>query len=284
MFEKYTNNNNSFTDSFRQEFHKKDMLSRLISINVFVFLFLLATGVFFFLSGKENYFVPLLSVPADLDSLALRPWGAITYMFTHRGFFHLLFNMIFLFWASKLFLQYFSQEKLLYLYLAGGLGGAALYIAAFNLLPAFSSSLAGGYTIGASAAVIAIFFGVAFYEPNRRISLIFFGRVKLYYVALFFIILDLLRIPESNAGGHISHLGGAIIGFLFALIMQQSIGNRKTFQHKQAYKKNKEYAYNSQRKEKEEDINVILDKISKSGYESLSAKERKTLFKSSYKK
>lgn len=279
-----TNGNISFSSSFQRELNRKDVLSRLISVNVFVFLFLLFTGVFFFLSGKDNYFVSLLSVPASLDMLARRPWGIVTYMFTHKGFFHLLFNMIFLYWAGNFFIQYFDREKLLWVYLLGGLGGGIFYIVAFNLLPVFSEMLPVGYTIGASAAVIAVFFGVAFYDPNRMISIIFFGRVKLYYVALFFVILDLLRIPESNAGGHISHLGGAFVGFLFALLMKSNkSGNTKT-RSRDKYKNNQDYEYNNKKMKQEEDINIILDKISKSGYESLTAKERKTLFKSSYNK
>lgn len=286
MFEEFTRNRENFSDSFRKEFDRKDMLSKLIFINIFVFILLLFAGVVFFLLGRHNYLSEFLSVPASLEVLAHRPWGLFTYMFTHEGFFHLLFNIILLYWVGRMFLQYFNGNRLLFLYLLGGIGGALLYIVAFNTLPVFAINSLDGYTIGASASVVAIFFAVAFYDLNKIVSLFFWGKVKLFHLALFFLVFDLLMIPGGNSGGHISHFGGALVGFLFALWMKQFPSVQ--FSHKkkpnyEEYATKKDYAYNSRKKQQEDNVNDILDKISKSGYESLSAEERKILFKSSFK-
>lgn len=286
MFERYTQRDNNFTQSFQQELRKRDFLTQIISINIFIFLLLTVSSIFFFLGGvSENPLVRLLSVPSNLDTLAERPWGIITYMFTHKGLFHLLFNMLWLFWMGRLFIKYFNTKKLLWLYILGGVGGALLYMLAYNYLPVFARANPYSYAIGASASVMAIFFAVALYNPSHSVYLLFIGRIKMLHLALAFVALDLLMLPGSNPGGHISHLGGALVGVIFALWMQQQ--QPKTFQKtqkKQSYKHAKDYAYNVEKKQQESNINEILDKISKSGYESLTAKERKALFKSSYNK
>ncbi|PVX51997.1 membrane associated rhomboid family serine protease [Balneicella halophila] len=287
MFQNYRRYTNPFTQQFQQEVHRKDLLSQIIGINVFVFLLITISGIFFFLAGiKENPIVRLLSVPSSFDVFLRRPWGIITYMFTHKGLFHLLFNMLLLFWMGKLFVKYFDTKKLLWIYIGGGIGGALLYMLAYNYLPVFATANPYSFAIGASASVMAIFFAVALYNPSYSIYLLFIGRIKMLHLAIAFIALDLLMLPGSNPGGHISHLGGALVGVLFALWMKQQpqkFSQRKA-QTRTTYKHAKDFQYNAAKKQEEEYINEILDKISKSGYESLTAKERKALFKSSYKK
>lgn len=286
MFERYTQGSNNFTQNFQQEFRKRDILTQIIGINIFVFLLLTVSGIFFFLGGvKENPLVRLLSVPSSTEVFLQRPWGIITYMFTHKGLFHLLFNMLWLFWMGRLFIKYFDAKKLLWLYILGGVGGAVLYMLAYNYLPVFAAANPFSYAIGASASVMAVFFAIALYEPSYSVYLLFIGRVKMLHLALAFVALDLLMLPGSNPGGHISHLGGALVGIFFALWMRRyELKNFTNSQKKQTYKHSKDYAYNVEKKDEEANINEILDKISKSGYESLTAKERKALFKSSYKK
>ncbi len=285
MFENFTQNKNPFTQNWQNEFKKRDILSQIIAINLFVFLLITVSSIVFFLAGgKENFLVKFLSVPSSYAVLWQRPWGLFTYMFTHQGFFHLLFNMLWLFWMGKLFIKYFNAQKLLWLYIAGGLSGAALYILAYNNLNVFATDNPYSYAIGASASVMAIFFAVAVYNPSYSIFLLFIGRVKMLHLAIGLVVIDLLLLPNSNPGGHISHLGGALVGVVFALVMKQLSLKSKTTTQKQTYKHSQDYAYNAGKKQEEENINAILDKISKSGYESLSAKEREALFKSSYKK
>ncbi len=290
MFENFTQNKNPFTLNWQNEFKKRDILSQIIAINLFIFLLITVSSIVLFLAGgKENFLVKFLSVPSSYAVLWQRPWGLFSYMFTHQGFFHLLFNMfnmLWLFWMGKLFIKYFNAQKLLWLYIAGGLGGAALYILAYNNLSVFAADTPYSYAIGASASVMAIFFAVAVYNPSYSIFLLFIGRVKMLHLAIGLVVIDLLMLPNSNPGGHISHLGGALVGVVFTLVMKQqlSLKSKKTTTQKQTYKHSQDYAYNAGKKQEEENINAILDKISKSGYESLSAKEREALFKSSYKK
>lgn len=285
MFEQYTRGNIDFTKQFREEFMRKDMLSRIISINVGVFIILLTNTALLFLLGVKNPLVEFLSVPAQFELLKERPWGIVTYMFIHKGFFHLLFNMILLYWVGKYFIHYFSQKLLLTTYIAGGIGGGILYMLAFSYLPSFAHTNPNSYAIGASASVMAVFFAVTFYDPSRTLYLLFLGRIKMMHLALGFIVLDILMLPNGNAGGHISHIGGALVGMALGVWKKRqssTIFSRANGQPKYSY--DKDYSYNTQKKVEEDEINSILDKISKSGYESLSTEERKKLFKSSYKK
>lgn len=286
MFKHYQQHSNPFSQQFQKEFRKRDILTQIIGINVTIFFLITISSILFFLGGiKENPLVRILSVPSSVDTLLRRPWGIITYMFTHKGLFHLLFNMLWLFWMGRLFIKYFDTRKILWLYIAGGIGGAVLYMLAYNYLPVFEAANPFSYAIGASASVMAVFFAVALYNPNYSVFLLFLGRIKMLHLALAFIALDLLLLPGSNPGGHISHLGGALVGICFALRAKQSSSPKTQHrQSKQNYKHAEDFAYNTGKKQDEENINQILDKISKSGYESLTAKERKDLFKSSYKK
>lgn len=286
MFDQYQQRNNPFSQEFLQEFHKRSVLTQIIGLTVFVFLLITLSSIFFFLAGvKENPLIRLLSVPSSFNAFLRRPWGIITYMFTHKGLFHLLFNMLWLFWMGRLFIKYFDSQKLLWLYILGGVGGAALYMLAYNHLAVFAAANPFSYAIGASASVMAVFFAVAVYKPSYTVYLLFLGRIKMLHLALAFVALDLLMLPSSNPGGHISHLGGALVGVVFALWMKQQTPQRfQNTQQGQTYKHAKDYAYNKDKKQQEDNINEILDKISKSGYESLSTKERKDLFKSSHKK
>lgn len=285
MFQQYIRGNIDFTKQFREEFVRKDMLSRIISVNVLVFVILLINTALLFLLGMKNPLAEYLSVPARFDLLKERPWGIVTYMFTHKGFFHLLFNMMLLYWVGNYFIRYFSQKLLLTVYIVGGIGGAVLYILAYSYLPSFAHAELTSYAIGASASVMAVFFAVTFYEPSRPLYLLFLGRVKMIHLAIGFIVLDILMLPNGNAGGHISHIGGALVGVLFGLWKRKyHFTFFNTTEGKTKYSHNKDYSYNVQKKGEKDEINSILDKISKSGYESLSTEERKKLFKSSYKK
>ncbi len=286
MFENFRQDKNPFSPNWQKEFQRREVLSQLIGINILVFLVITVSSILFFFAGvRENLLVKMLSVPASYGALAYRPWGMFTYMFTHSGFFHLLFNMLWLFWIGKLFIKYFDAQKLLWLYIAGGIGGAILYTLLYNNLSVFATENPYSYAIGASASVMAIFFAVAVYEPTRPVYLFFIGKIQMLHLAIGLIVIDLLMMPNGNAGGHISHLGGALVGVAFALFMRRlPKKNYKFTQQQKAYKHGDDYIYNTEKKEEEDEINEILDKISKSGYESLTTRERKMLFKSSYKK
>ncbi len=282
----------------KRTFKEGSVLTRLIYINIGVFLVLKLIAVFFYLAGQPFSLADYLAVPSVTDELIKRPWTPVTYMFLHVGFLHLLFNVLGLYWFGQLFLYHFEGDKMLSVYLLGGLVGAAFYIIAYNLFPAFDSIY--GLLLGASASVFAVLVAVAYYDPNREIHLFFIGRFPLKYVALFYVVLSVIGISTSNPGGNIAHLGGAFWGWFYIHQLRKGkdmgagfvqfinkIGDflANTFKPKSkmkvTYRKppRDDYEYNRQQNVKQEEINHILDKIAKSGYDSLTKKEKEILFK-----
>jgi membrane associated rhomboid family serine protease len=237
-------------------------------------------------------------VPSVTTELVSRPWTLVTYMFLHTGFLHLLFNILGLYWFGQLFLYHFEGDKLLSVYLLGGLTGALLYVFAYNISPAFDS--VAGLLLGASASIFAVLVAVAFYDPNREIQLVLIGRFPLKYVALFYVVLSVIGISTSNPGGNIAHLGGALWGWFYIYQLRRGKdwgsglvrfidrlgaflkglfkpGSRMKVSYKQPPRDDHEYA--KQQHVKQEEINRVLDKIGKSGYESLTKEEKELLFK-----
>jgi membrane associated rhomboid family serine protease len=283
-------------------FRQGSNLVKLIYINLAVFLVIGIVNVFVFFSGTilPQQYNPAfwLSVPADLHQLLYRPWTVLTYMFTHENFLHILFNLLWLFWFGKIFMEYLDQKKLLSVYLLGGITGAVFYIAAFNLFPVFKPVLSQSLALGASASVLAIVMTISFYAPNHTLYLLFIGPVKLKYIAVFSLVLDVISIPAGNAGGHIAHIGGALFGILYATQYRRGKNIARWFDRmmdglfsifkprpkmKVSYNKKKivnEYDYNAEKIKKQTEIDRILDKISKSGYDSLTKQEKATLFNS----
>lgn len=290
----------SIADEIKASFKSGSALTKIIYINLAVFLAVKLLGVVVELSGLSYKVAPVywLAVTADLSVLLYKPWTIFSYMFVHEEFFHILFNLLWFYWFGQIFLRYFNEKKLISVYLLGGLAGAALYILAFNTFPVYNPAIP---MIGASASVIAIVVAISFYIPDHTIHLMFIGPVKLKYIAIASIVIDLLSITSSNAGGHIAHLGGALFGYIY--IMQIKKGNNITkgfdrfmdklfsiFKPKPKVKvsyrnpindKDKDIAYNKSKVVKQEEVDKILDKIAKSGYDSLTKKEKETLFKNS---
>ncbi len=291
--------NMTIYDELKESFKKGTVLTRLIYINLALFVVVKLIQVVFFLfspGGTGTFFIiDWLAVPANVSDLLTRPWTVFTYMFYHEGFLHILFNILWLYWFGRIFLEYLDANKLLGVYLLGGLAGAALYIISFNLFPAFSEVLPVSRALGASAAVLAVVISISVYVPNYTINLIFIGPVRLKYIAAFMIVLDLISIAGSNAGGHIAHLGGALFGWLFIrqyrkgrdltksiniLIFRVSKWFSTKSKLKVEYRKTRnDFEYNRQKAVRQQLIDGILDKISKSGYESLTKEEKELLFK-----
>jgi len=289
-----------FADQIRETFKKGSSLIKLIYINAGVFLAIKIIQVLAFLfgfSGVSSILVHWLSVPAELGTLITRPWTLFTYMFLHEGFFHILFNLLWLYVFGRIFLMYLNEKKLLSVYLVGGLAGAALYIISFNIFPAFQEVVTLSFALGASASVMAIVIAISVYVPNYSINLLLLGPVKLKYIAIFTIVLDVLSIPSSNSGGHIAHLGGALFGYLYISQYRKGKIITKGFDrfmddlfamfkpkpkfkvtHKQ-HKPKTDIEYNREKSKRQERINKILEKISKKGYESLTKEEKEILFR-----
>ena len=277
----------------KQSFKEGSVLTRIIYVNLGVFLLIKLTGVVFMLVSQSFSLSYWLALPSEIDALLYRPYTFITYMFVHENFLHILFNLLGLYWFGKMLLYYFEGDKLLGLYLFGGISGGVLYIIAYNLLPVFAS--VNGMLIGASASVYAILIALAVYDPNREIHLFFIGKFTLKHVVAFYILVSVLSISSSNPGGNIAHLGGALWGWFYISRLRKgkntgfrlikfvnSIPNCFKLKPKMKvrYKQppRDDYEYNRYKNLQQEEINRILDKISKSGYENLSKQEKELLF------
>ncbi len=290
------------SDMLKQIFFGNSVMSRLLLINTAVFVVVTVIHLFLWLFGYSgiNPVVTWFAVPSDITELMFKPWTIFTYMFLHEGFFHLLLNMIMLYFGSVLFLEYLSQKKLLKTYILGGLAGALFFVAAFNIFPAFASIKTGAYALGASASVLAIFIAIATYVPDYVVHLFLFGRVKMKYIAIAFVAIDLLSIQSGNPGGHIAHLGGALWGFIYALSLRKGNNLFSFFENIKmpSFGKKAKYArfnttrnssgrpmndeeYNKRKAASQQEIDRILDKIARSGYASLSKEEKDLLFRSS---
>ncbi|WP_163716439.1 rhomboid family protein [Mangrovibacterium lignilyticum] len=286
----------SITDEIKESFRKGSVLTRLIYVNIGVFVLIRLINVVFFLLGKDLPILPWLALPADVSVLATRPWTLFTYMFLHFDFLHILFNVLWLYWMGRIFLTYFDPKKLLAIYILGGLAGGVFFLLAYNLFPAFSDIVQFSRLLGASASVLAIIAAVATYAPNHPINLLFIGQIKMKHLALFSIVLYVIGIAGSNAGGNLAHLGGAFLGFIFVVFLRKGTdittgfsklvtGGEKLLKPKQHVKvsyrgsSDPDIEYNRKKNVKQEEINRVLDKISKSGYDSLTKEEKELLFK-----
>jgi membrane associated rhomboid family serine protease len=259
-------------------------LQKLIVINIIFFVLPLLLNTFFWLLKLEDvnlidYFV----VEADLMSLIFKPWSLITYGFLHGSFSHLFWNMIMLFYFGNILVNYFGDKRLLNVFFNGILFGGIIYIISYNLFPVFTGI--SSKMIGSSAGVMAILFYIASYNPNHSIRF-FFINIKLLYIAIFLLLMDIIQVPMENSGGHIAHLGGALTGYLmfrsFKGIDFVDIYSKLTTRNINKKKNRKKSFSNSNFDQKK--IDSILDKISESGYESLTKEEKKHLFKVSNKK
>jgi membrane associated rhomboid family serine protease len=289
----------SVIDEIKHSFRTGSILTKLIYVNLAVFVAVKVIQVIFFLFSADHagtyFIIDWLAVPAMISELLSRPWTVFTYMFLHEGFLHILFNILWLYWFGRIFLEYLDEKKLLGVYILGGLAGALLYILSFNLFPAFTQVLPVSRALGASAAVLAIVIAISVYVPNYTITLLFLGPVKLKYIAAFMIVLDIISIAGANPGGHIAHLGGALFGWLFIrqyrkgfdltrgltrFLQRVSSWFKPPGKLKVEYKKTAtDYDYNIQKARRQQRIDEILDKISKSGYDSLSKEEKEILFR-----
>ena len=289
--------NMDWKHNLKYKYNTADMLEKLIGINVLLFIPTLLFGTIGFLFQVNiDFFVEWLVFPKSLLEFAYKPWTIITYSFMHGGIFHILSNMRIFYFSGKFFLTYFSGKRMLNLYLLGAICGALVYMLSYNLFPAFTNS-GRSYLIGASASVMAVLVATATHAPNLQVRLFFLGNLKLWWIAAFLVVIDIVQIPLSNPGGHLAHLGGSMIGYLYIIQLNkgndigawlQSFtnwlaslleGKSKESRMKTVYKnKNQTKSSTISRSEKQKKIDKILDKISKSGYDSLTKEEKDFLF------
>lgn len=264
-------------------------LMKIIVANGAIFIALMIARVGLLIAGESGLFDAFfaqVSLPSTLDLIIQRPWSLITYFFLHIEIFHLIFNMMFLYWFGTIIQDFIGNKRLVQLFFYGGLAGAAAFILAMNTVSFFIAK-GPNFLNGASAGVFAVVVAAATIRPNYQVHLLLLGQVRIKYIAAFYVLWSFIETTGSNAGGNIAHLGGAILGFIFAKNFLAASKPQAIFEIKI-----KEFAQvvNQQfqaRKEPEtvpeDELNAILDKISQSGYDSLSDYEQKRLFKASQK-
>ena len=305
----------NFWENLRNAFrHDNNSLYKLLAINILVFMVVLVARVMLTITGFGDIYasgIAHLMMPASLSKLATQPWAIFSYMFLHEGIFHILFNMLFLFWFGQLVHQFLGSRKLANLYILGGVAGALFYVLIYNLAPYFRGSVDSSLMLGASAGVFAVVVGAATLSPNTTFFLILLGPVKIKYIAIFYVVLSFANSAGANAGGELAHLGGALLGYLYIIELRRGVDWGVPVQKVGIFFENllsKRQKVNvSYRKPKssggykpfskstdtkpafkssdasQEEIDVILDKIAEKGYEALSKEEKRKLFEFSKK-
>jgi membrane associated rhomboid family serine protease len=294
----------SIWGDIKNTFKKGNSLNRLIYINIGVFLIITIIGIFGYLLVNpdiSSFTIRFLSVPSSLNTLLVKPWTLLTYMFTHKELLHILVNMLWLWWFGNIFLEYLDQKKLVAVYVLGGLAGALMYVLSYNIFPAFAQVVEESIPLlGASASVMAIVVAIAAYVPDYTVSLFLFGRIKIKYIAVLIFIFTSVIDFSANSGGKLAHIGGAIFGYFYTVSYRRGKDPVKWFNNiadrvaalfkpskkmKVTYKRRADdYEYNMKKVERQEQVNKILDKISKGGYDSLTKEEKDMLFRESQNK
>ncbi|MHB0756049.1 rhomboid family intramembrane serine protease [Polaribacter sp. M15] len=277
----------SIIDDIKRRYITGNIIEKLILINIGVFILTVLAGLFQKpYAGNMNFIAEWFSLDDTLSGLFTKPWSIISYGFLHAGFIHILFNCIALYFIGNLFIQFFSQKQLLNFYILGTFFGGVLYIFSQSFFPLFEGK--NSYLVGASAGISAIFLGIATYMPNYELKFPLIGYVKLWQVTAVWILLDIIGLVGNNAGGSFAHLGGALFGFLY--VNKASNKEINWFNGLNSlFKRNKKSplktVYKSKEKRKsspdlnQQQVDKILDKISKSGYDTLSKAEKDFLFR-----
>jgi len=280
--------------NLKYRFERFSIAEKIIVLNIVFFIipFFIQTLLYLFKLPSSTFSSWFHLLP-NFSEVLFRPWTLFTYSFLHASFSHILWNMLLLYYASQMYLNLFSEHQFLKNYILGVLVGGLFFLIGYNLFPVFE----GIYPplVGASAGVMAVLIFVATYTPNQEIRLLFIN-VKLQYIGIALVLIDILQIPYSNAGGRLAHLGGAFIGYIYANQLKQgtdigsfldriwsyfntltkptTVKNMRTVHRTQKTVKRKPSPTNQQK------IDAILDKISTSGYESLKQEEKDFLFQS----
>lgn len=280
---------------FKAFLRRQEALPRLIMINAAVWIVISLIRVILMLAGGTFPDVTILvlewlGAPASPFALPGRFWTLITYNFVHFNFIHLLFNLLWLYWMGLLFTEYLSGRRLVWVYLMGGISGYLVYLLAFNIFPGLSPMAESARLIGASASVMAVVSAIAFYLPNYTLHLLFLGRIKLIWLAIGLFVLDFLMISSNNPGGHLAHMGGFLFGYIYITLFRHNLLPRfdsaswfrpkpKVTYRSTTIKTDEKY--NEEKKQRQAEIDRILDKIKDSGYQSLTEREKEILFRAS---
>ena len=286
---------NFIIEDIKNAWNKRDNgLIKIILINIIVFVSISVVQVVLTVSGLSTFFtlfINKLMLPASLGTFILQPWSIITYFFLHMSFMHILWNMLFLYWFGKIINDNIGNNALISLYVLGGIIGGLFYMAIYNIVPYYGERVSDSLMLGASAGVFSVVVGSATLMPNYTFYLLLIGPVRIKYIALFYVLLSFFDVAGTNAGGEIAHLGGAFIGYIYIRQLQNGINIGEGiinfinfFSEKKENKENKKENIQKETVETTQDeVDKILDKISESGYSSLTSKEKERLFNATKK-
>lgn len=302
-------NGQNIGNQLKEFFRGRTLLSTLIAINVVVWLFTLFFGLFEYLfvlwhGQASSFWMEWFALSSNPYDLLYHPWTAVTYMFLHSGFWHLLLNMVMLYYSGLMCSRYLGMRRFAWTYFMSGVAGAFFYLVFYNVFPVFQG--VQGYAVGASAAVLGVFAAVATYIPEQVVGLWPLPnrfQVKMKWLAIAFFVLDFMSIPKGNAGGHIAHIGGMLYGFLSVYLVRKGwfdfsqVKSRREERRRRKEEKRRsrmkatktgnattggrpesDEAYNKRKADDQKRVDAILDKISKSGYDSLTKEEKSFLF------
>jgi membrane associated rhomboid family serine protease len=285
----------SIIDDLKKQYKFGGITQKLIYWNIACFLVSFVIFGLLRLVNIDVNFLQYVSLSSDPMDLLWKPWSIVTYSFFHSDFFHILFNMIILNFSSQLFLTFFNQKQLLGLYLLATIFSGVVFVFSFYVMNIISP------IVGASAAIMTILVATTTYQPLMNVRLLLVGNVKLWHITVVILLLDLLQIRLENSGGHIAHLAGAFFGFIYIKLLENGtdlskiVSNLLNFfvnlfskssstpfkkVHRNYKKPNTKAASKIVTKDKtQQQIDEILDKISRSGYDCLTKEEKEFLFK-----
>ena len=257
-----------------------NIVEKIILFNITLYLlpFVLKT-VLFLLNIKGLSIVNWFTIDATLSEFILKPWSILTYGFIHGSFSHIFWNMLILYYFGNILKNIFGEKLILNLFLSGIVAGGLTYLISYNLFPVFKG--VNSVMIGASAGVMSVLFFLAAYDPQYRIRIIFFD-IKILYIALFLFFYDIIQIPLNNSGGHIAHIGGALWGYYYSIKYNNGsdlVNSILSYFKKNTNNKPSVKSKTDNKSFNQDKIDEILDKISDSGYDSLTKSEKEYLFK-----
>jgi len=290
---------NNFIDYIKNAYRTGGLIIKIMMINTFVFLFyvvLSIIGKLFLINGTDQLFEFLFVMPGTFSQLIFKPWTLVTNLFAHAGFGHFFWNMIMFYFTAKLFVQFFGEKRLLSTYIFGGIFAGLLHIVSYIIFPFFDNQIPANI-LGASGSIAALIGALVYYQPQLKIRLFFMLEIPFWIFGVLFILSDLIYLTRADGIAHFAHIGGVIFGVLSVLKVNQSSNfmntldkwvsfnfsfkrqaKMKVYRNKDTNKMSDDF-YRDNKAKKQQQVDAILDKISKNGYESLTKKEKDFLFK-----
>ncbi len=267
------------------EFKLSSNLNKIIYLNIIFFVIIkVCSSIFFLFEINTNEYFNKLYLPAEINLIKLQPWSIFSFMFIHLNFVHLIFNMLWLYFIGNIFLQWLNERQLIYIYILGGISGGLFFVLSYNYLPLLQKNIDNTLALGASASIFAIMMAITIYKPNHKIHIPFIQKINLKNITILLTIYYIISLSGGNTGGYLAHIGGGIFSFIYMKQLNTSKIFKSIFKNNSKFnEKDSDYIYNQKQNKKNKEIDIILEKISKSGYKSLNKKEKEILFKSSKK-